>query len=82
MSIGYGSISSYHSIRYDLFFDETTHSAYFEANGRKYTVKLNDMYITNINQNKKIWVILSQTPPRLINLDAELDENDIVIKIL
>jgi hypothetical protein len=53
---------------------------YFLANGRKYTVKLNDMYITNINQNKKIWVILS---PRLINnLNAELDENDIIIQIL
>ena len=80
MSIGYGSISRYHSSRYDLFFDETTHSAYFEANGRKYTVKLNDMYITNINQNKKIWVVLSPKP--INNLNAELDENDIIIQIL
>jgi hypothetical protein len=81
MSIGYGSISSYHSSRHDLFFDETTHSAYFEADGCKYTIKLNDMYITNINQNKKIWIILSQKKPS-INVNAELDENDIIIKII
>jgi hypothetical protein len=39
MIIGYGSRSVYDSIRNDLFFDETTNSAYFEAFGRKYTIK-------------------------------------------
>ncbi len=79
MYIGYGSISKYDSIRYDLFFDETTNSAYFEALGRKYTIKLNDSYI---KQNKKIWITLSQQMPRYINLDTEFNENDITIRII
>jgi hypothetical protein len=82
MSIGYGSISIYDSIRHDLFFDKTTNSAYFNAFGHKYTIKLNDNYITNINQNKKIWITLTQQAPRFINSDTEFNENDITIRII
>lgn len=80
MSIGYGSISVYDSIRYDLFFDETTNSAYFEAFNNKYTIKLNDSYITTIKQNKKIWITLTQQAPSLINSNTEF--NDITIRII
>ena len=82
MFIGYGSISSYDSIRYDLFFNETTNSAYFEALGRKYTIKLNDDHITNIKQNKKIWITMTQQKPSLINLNTKFNENDITIRII
>jgi hypothetical protein len=53
MNIGYGSISSYDSIRYDLFFDETNNVGFFEAFGHKYDIKLNDDYVKIIKQNKK-----------------------------
>lgn len=82
MSIGYGSITSYDSIRHDLFFDETTSSAYFEASGRKYIVKLNNFYITNIKQNKKIWITLTQQMPRFISSNTEFNENDITVCII
>ena len=83
MLIGYGSISSFDSVRYDLFFNETTNSAYFETfSGRKYTIKLNDIYITLIKQNKKIWITLTQQMPRFINSNTEFDENDITIRII
>lgn len=82
MFIGYGSISIFHSVRYDLFFNETTNSAYFEAFGRKYTIKLNDSYITIIKQNKKIWITLTQKWPGFIDSNTEFNENDITISIL
>jgi hypothetical protein len=83
MLIGYGSISSFHSVRYDLFFNETTNSAYFVTfGGRKYTIKLNDSYITIIKQNKKIWITLTQQMPRFINSNTEFNENDITIRII
>jgi len=79
MFIGYGSVSSYDSVRHDLFFNETTNSAYFEGFGREYTIKLNDSYITNIKQNKKIWITLTQQPPTFINSNTKFSENDITI---
>jgi hypothetical protein len=81
MTIGYGSISSYDSLRYDLFFDETTNSAYFVTHsGRKYTVKLNFMYCVYIKLNKKIWITLSQKMPSSIGLNEEF--NDITIRMI
>ena len=82
MSIGYGSISVYDSIRYELFFDETNNSAYFQAFGRKYTIKLNDDILQKIGQNNKIWITLSQQCPRLISPNTEFNENDISIRII
>ncbi len=79
MFIGYGSVSSYDSVRYDLFFDETNNSAYFEGFGSKYTIKLNDSYITNIKQNKKLWITMTQQPPSFINSNTNFSENDITI---
>lgn len=67
MNIGYGSISVYDSIRHQLFFDKKNNIAFFEAYGYKYNIKLNDEYIENIFQNKKIWITLSQLPPTQIS---------------
>jgi hypothetical protein len=82
MNIGYGSISVYDSIRYDLFFDENTNSGYFKAFGRKYSVKLNDEYIKTITQNKKIWITLTQQYSRLISPNSEFNENEATINII
>lgn len=82
MFIGYGSISVFDSIRYELHLDETTNSAYFEAFGRKYTIKLNNSYIEIIKQNKKIWITLTQQPSRFIQLNAEFNENNTTIRII
>ena len=62
MNIGYGSISIYDSIRYDLFLDKPTNTAFFVAFGKKYNIKLNDMYINLVTQNKKLWITLTQLP--------------------
>ena len=66
MNIGFGSISSYDSIRHDLFFDTASNTAFFTAFGQKYTIKLSDEYINIIAQNKKIWITLTQLPPSKI----------------
>ena len=79
MFIGYGSVSRYDSVRHELYFDETTNEAYFKSFGRIYTIKLNDSYITNIKQNKKIWITLFKQPRTSINPNTKFSENDITI---
>jgi hypothetical protein len=66
MNIGYGSVSSYDSIRYDLFFDSEKSSAFFKCFGKTYNIKLPENYIGIINANKKIWITLTQLAPSKI----------------
>jgi hypothetical protein len=80
MWIGYGSVSVYDSIRHDLFFNRTTNCAYFEVSGRKYTIKLTDIYLRYIQQNKLLWVTLTQHPPSAIHSNTQF--NDIRILVM
>jgi hypothetical protein len=82
MNIGYGSISSYDSVRYDLFFDETLNSAYFEGVDRKYIVKLNYVHVAHIKQNKKLWITLSNLPPKHISSKTVFTEKDFEICLM
>lgn len=82
MNIGFGSISVYDAIKYNLFFDETTNSAYFEAFDHQYSIKLDNKYIEIINQNKKIWITLTRQVPRLITPNFKFDENEVTIEII
>ena len=82
MFIGYGSVSRYDSDRSPMYFDEKTNEAYFEGFGHIYTIKLNDSYITNIKQNKKIWITLFKQPRTHINPDTKFSENDITIEYI
>jgi hypothetical protein len=66
MNIGYGSVSSYDSIRYDLFYDKQNNVAYFNTLIKKYTMKLNNECTISISNGKKIWITLSQEPPSKI----------------
>jgi hypothetical protein len=70
--IGYGSVSIYDSLRYDLFLNKKN-NAYFSAHKQKYIIKLNDNIIKEINTNKRIWVTLSDKSP------SQIKENDTII---
>jgi hypothetical protein len=70
MNIGYGSISIYDSLRYNLIYDDGI--VYFIDNSKtKYTIKLPQEYIQYINGGSKIWVSLSRRTPK------EIEENNI-----
>lgn len=71
MEIGFGSVSDYDSIRYPLYLDNTNKAFFTDAPGKKYSVQLDDKYLQIINQNKKIWIILSNKSHR------EIKENNI-----
>jgi hypothetical protein len=70
--IGYGNVSKYDSLRYDLFLDKTN-NAYFYAHKQKYIIKLNNDIIKEININKRIWVTLSDKSP------SQIKENNTII---
>ena len=74
MQIGYGSVSVYDSIRYDLYLDTNTNKAFFiDVVGKQYIIQLNDEYIQFINRHKKLWVTLTNLTPTQIK-ENKIDE--------
>lgn len=72
MEIGYGSVSVYDSIRYSLYFDSEKNAFFTTTDGKKYVIYLNNKHVSMINQNKKLWIILSQLTPAQI-LDNKIN---------
>ncbi len=86
MTIGYGEVGVYDSIRYTLTFDEITNSVYFGPysygnNGVKYVVKLNDDTVEKIKQNKEILIILYKKMPDVIQRNGvkQFHENEVTV---
>jgi len=82
MNIGYASISTYDSFKYDLFFDKQTNMAYFDAFGRKNSVILSDGCVANIMPDKKIWIIMSNKPISSFTPNTQFNENEMIIRIV
>ena len=76
MKIGYGSITTYDALRYDLYLDNNI--VYFiDTMKNKYIINLDAQYLELVLNGGKIWVTLTQQKP-----SENLDINDIHISIL
>ena len=82
MEIGFGSVSIYDSLRYPLYFDNTYNAYFTDAKHIKYNIKLNNEYIKLINQNKRLWIVLTNETPREITENRITVFNSPTIRIL
>ena len=69
--IGYGTISSYYSIRYKLYLDNKN-NAYFVTTGdnKKYKIQLNRNQLEAIRQGRQINLAVTVQTPRQIKEDG------------
>lgn len=62
MNIGFGTVSPYDSVRYELFFDG--HHAYFNTkNGEEFSMVLGDYYLREITLGRKLFLTMTQMSP-------------------
>lgn len=74
-NIGFGSETTYHSVRYNLYLDDTdTNNVYFtNSANKKYIIPIDTDIRNLINMNRKIWITLSDKKT------SEITDNDIPI---